>query len=59
MDKNEFRKLMIDIFKMQINAITENPKYEDSEFLQGQEVGLMIAIDKMNSAAFFTEEKTA
>ncbi len=59
MDKNEFRKLMIDIFKMQINAITENPKYEDSEFLQGQEVGLMIAIDKMNSAAFLTEEKTA
>ena len=57
MTTNEFRNLMIGVMQMQIDAIVEHPGYESSRLLQGKELGLMIAIDKLKAAAFLTEEK--
>lgn len=54
MDKNEFRELMIGVLKMQIDAITEKPDYDENEYLQGQETGLLIAIEKLKAAEFLT-----
>ena len=59
MTTNEFRNLMIGVMQMQIDAIVEHPGYESSRLLQGKELGLMIAIDKLKAAAFLTEEKDA
>ena len=56
MTTNEFRNLMIGVMQMQIDAIVENPGYESSRLMQGKELGLMIAIDKLKAAAFLTED---
>lgn len=56
MKTNEFRELMISLLEMQISYITEDEGYESSRYLQGQEVGLRIAISKLKMAAFLTEK---
>lgn len=59
MTLNEFRNLMIGVMQMQIDAITGSPEYEGSQLMEGKELGLMIAIDKLQAAAFLTEDKEA
>ena len=55
MTAKEYAELMKLILKMQINYILEDPDYEESEHLQGQEVGLRIAIEKIEQSSFLFE----
>lgn len=48
----EYSEILKMVLKMQISYITENPNYGESEYLQGQEAGLLIAIDKINASEF-------
>lgn len=52
----EYAEILKAVIQMQISYITSNPKYDDSDYLQGQEVGLMIALDKINASKFLTED---
>lgn len=51
----EYSKILEMVLRMQITYIAENPNYGDSEYLQGQEMGLLIAIDKIKASEFLTE----
>ena len=51
----EYSEILKMVLKLQINYITDNPNYSDSEYLQGQEAGLLIAIDKIDASKFLTE----
>lgn len=55
MNKKEYMETMKAILEMQIGYIEEDENYEDSDFLQGQVVGLRIAIEKLNASAFLAE----
>lgn len=51
----EYSVLLRYVLKMQIAYIRENENYETSDYLQGQEVGLMTAIDKIDASGFLME----
>ena len=51
----EYSEILKACLQMQIRRITEGPDYECSDFLQGQEMGLLIAIDKIEKAQFLTD----
>ena len=59
MTLNDFRNLMIGVMQMQIDYITESPDYEGNELMEGKELGLMIAIEKLKDAAFLTKDQEA
>lgn len=48
------------VLKFAINGVIEdirnNARYGDSEFLQGQEVGLMLALEKLDASSFLLEQ---
>ena len=51
----EYIKVLKSVLKMQIEYIREDPRYEDfeySEYMEGQESGLMIALDKIEASRF-------
>ena len=48
----EYSEILKSVLEMQLCYIRENPNYDDSEYLQGQEVGLMIALDKIEKSEF-------
>ena len=52
----EYAEILKSVLKMQIGYITENPNYEMSDYLQGQEKGLLIALDKIEASRFLTED---
>ena len=52
----EYAEILKSVLKMQISYITENPNYEMSDYLQGQEKGLLIALDKIEASRFLTED---
>ena len=52
----EYAEILKSVIKMQIGYITENPNYDESDYLQGQEQGLMIALDKIEASSFLLEE---
>lgn len=52
----EYSEILKAVLTMQIQAIFENPKYEESDYLQGQVVGLYTALDKINASQFLTED---
>lgn len=51
----EYAEILESVLRMQIDYIRSNPNYEDSDYLQGQEVGLLTAIDKIKASNFLTE----
>ena len=53
----EYAEIIKSVLKIQINYITENPRYEESDYLQGQEVGLMIALEKIDASKFLYEDE--
>ena len=52
----EYAEILKSVLKMQISYITENPNYEMSDNLQGQEQGLLIALEKIEASSFLTED---
>ena len=52
----EYAEILKSVLKMQISYITENPNYETSDYLQGQEQGLLIALEKIETSSFLTED---
>jgi len=52
----EYAEILKSVLKMQISYITENPNYETSDHLQGQEQGLLIALEKIEASSFLTED---
>ena len=52
----EYADILKMVLKIQIDYIKNNPRYCDSELLQGQEIGLEIAIEKIDASLFLTEE---
>jgi len=51
----EYSEILESVLRIQIGCIRSNPNYEDSDYLQGQEVGLLTAIDKIKASKFLTE----
>ena len=51
----EYSEILKMVLELQINYITENPDYYESEYLQGKEAGLLIAIDKIKASEFLME----
>ena len=51
----EYAEILESVLRIQIGYIRSNPNYEDSDYLQGQEVGLLTAIDKIKASNFLTE----
>lgn len=51
----EYSEILKMVLELQINYITENPDYYKSEYLQGKEAGLLIAIDKIKASEFLME----
>ena len=52
----EYAEILKSVIKIQIGYITENPNYEYSDYLQGQEQGLMTALDKIEASSFLLED---
>lgn len=52
----EYAEILKAVLKMQIGYIQENPRYYDSEYLQGQEEGLRIALEKIEASNFLMED---
>lgn len=52
----EYSEILESVLKYQLHFITEDPRYEESEYLQGQEAGLRIALEKIEASKFLTEE---
>lgn len=48
----EYAEILKSVLQMQISYITENPNYETSDYLQGQEQGLLIALEKIEASSF-------
>ena len=55
MTSNEFRELMIGVFKMAISDIEESDRH--GEYIEGYIGGLYEAIRKLDVAKFLTEEE--
>ena len=51
----EYSVILKYVLEMQIAFIRENENYDTSDYLQGQEVGLMTAIDKIEASKFLME----
>lgn len=51
----EYSEILEMVLEMQIKYIVENEDYEDSLYLQGQEAGLLIAIDKIKASQFLVK----
>lgn len=54
----EYAEILKGVLKMQIGYIQENPRYDESEYLQGQEIGLRIALEKIEASSFLFEDGT-
>ena len=52
----EYAEILKSVIKIQIDYITENPEYETSDYLQCQETGLMIALEKIADSSFLLED---
>ena len=52
----EYAEILTAVLIMQIGYIQENPRYDDSEYLQGQEEGLRIALEKIEASQFLIED---
>lgn len=51
----EYVKILKAVLKMQIEMITHDENYEKSNILQGEELGLYIALDKIEASKFLYE----
>ena len=51
-----YKDLMKSVLMMAVKEITNDDNYEDSELLQGQEMGLLLAIDKVEASSFLLEK---
>ena len=52
----EYAEILTAVIEMQIKFIQEDSKYEYDEGLQGQEIGLTIALDKIEASKFLLED---
>ena len=52
----EYAEILKAVLKMQIGYIQENPRYDGNEYLQGQEEGLRIALEKIDASQFLMED---
>lgn len=51
----EYSEILRSVLAMTIKEIFDNPRYEESDYLQGQVAGLYTAIDKIDKSQFMTE----
>ena len=52
----EYAEILKAVIEMQIKYIQQDSRYEYSENLQGQEIGLTIALDKIEASQFLIED---
>ena len=52
----EYAEILKAVIEMQIKYIQQDSRYEYSENLQGQEIGLTIALDKIEASQFLMED---
>ncbi len=52
----EYSEILKAVITMQIQNIFENPRYEESDYLQGQVTGLYITLDKIKASQFLIED---
>lgn len=51
----EYAQVLKDILKMQIDYIVNDNNYESNRYLEGQEIGLRIALQKIKESEFLFE----
>lgn len=56
MDSKSYFDTLKIVLKMAIKDIIDDPRYEESTLLQGQKMGLMIALEKLERSKFLIEE---
>lgn len=52
----EYAEILKAVIEMQIKFIQQDSRYEYSENLHGQEIGLTIALDKIEASQFLIED---
>ena len=57
MTAKEYAEILTAVIKMQIQYIQQDARYEHSERLQNQEIGLTIALEKIESSKFLFESQ--
>ena len=55
MSAKEYAEVLKSVLKVQIKYITDHPDYERSSYLEGQEIGLRIALQKIKESEFLFE----
>lgn len=55
----EYAQVLKDILKMQIDYIVNDNNYESNRYLEGQEIGLRIALQKIKESEFLFEDNCA
>lgn len=56
MTAKEYAQVLKDVLKMQIHYIVNDNDYESNRYLEGQEIGLRIALRKIEESEFLFEE---
>lgn len=52
----EYAEILKAVIEMQIKFIQQDSRYEYGENLQGQKIGLTIALDKIEASQFLIED---
>ena len=52
----EYAEVLKSVIKMQIHYIVNDDNYESNRYLEGQEIGLRIALQKIKESEFLFEE---
>lgn len=55
----EYAQVLKDVLKMQIDYIVNDNNYESNRYLEGQEIGLRIALQKIKESEFLFEDNCA
>lgn len=55
MSAKEYAEVLKSVLKMQIKYITDHLDYEGNRYLEGQEIGLRIALQKIKESEFLFE----
>jgi len=52
----EYAETLKAVIKMQISYLEEDSRYDNNECLQGQAIGLKIALEKINDSQFLIND---
>ena len=55
MTTKEYIEVLKSVLTVQIGYRQDHPKYDESEFLQGEESGLLIALAKIEASEFLID----